>query len=286
MKRTFLATLCMLALPASAAGLPSPGARLPATGGVSQIEGAAGGGLTPWALIAGYGSRDQTGFTVFHTRADPTDFSLHASGVAVGIRDRVEFSYARQVLGLGRTVPGQSIGQDIFGVKVKVAGDAVFDQDRWMPQVAFGLQYKRNDDMAVPTALGARHAEGVDVYVAATKVWLGAAAGRNVLLNGTLRATKANQLGLLGFGGDRRDDYRLMPELSVGVFLTDNLVFGAEWRRKPDNLSVFREESFKDVYLAWFAGKRLSLTAAWVDLGQIADRTEQRAFYLSGQLAF
>ena len=25
------------------------------TGGVSQIEGAAGGGLTPWAVIGGYG---------------------------------------------------------------------------------------------------------------------------------------------------------------------------------------------------------------------------------------
>lgn len=286
MKRTFVFLLSLLAVPASAAGLPAPGARLPATGGVSQIEGAAGGGLTPWALIAGYGSRDQIGFTVFHTRADPTDFSLHASGVAVGIRDRLELSYARQLLGLGRTVPGQSIGQDIFGLKLKVAGDAVFDQDRWLPQVAVGFQYKRNDDMAVPSALGARHAEGVDFYVAATKVWLGAVFGRNLLLNGTLRATKANQMGLLGFGGDRCDDYRPMAEGSIGVFLTDTLVLGAEWRRKPDNLSSFREQSFKDVYVAWFPAKRLSLTAAWVDLGQIADRIDQRAFYLSGQLAF
>lgn len=270
----------------AAAGLPEPGSRLPATGGVSQIEGAGGGGLTPWALITGYGSRDQVGVTVFHTRADPTDFSLIATGVAVGIRDRVEVSYARQRLGLGSTVPGQAISQDIFGLKVKLAGDAVFDQDRWMPQLAVGLQYKRNDDMAVPKALGARHDEGVDFYLAATKVWLGAVFGRNLLLNGTLRATKANQMGLLGFGGDRRDEYRYMPEVSVGVFLTDRLVLGAEARRKPDNLSVFREETFKDVFVAWFPSKRVSFTAAWLDLGQIADRREQRAFYLSGQLAF
>jgi hypothetical protein len=191
----------------------------------------------------------------------------------VGVRDRIELSYARQRLGLGSTVPGQSISQDIFGLKVKLAGDAVFDQDRWMPQLAVGLQYKRNDDMTVPRALGARHDAGVDVYLAATKVWLGAVFGRNLLLNGTVRATKANQMGLLGFGGDRSDAYRYLPEISVGVFLTDRLVVGAEARRKPDNLSVFREETFKDVFVAWFPSKRVSVTAAWLDLGQIADRT-------------
>lgn len=34
------------------------GGRLLLTGGVSTIEGAGGGGLVPWALIGGYGTRD------------------------------------------------------------------------------------------------------------------------------------------------------------------------------------------------------------------------------------
>jgi len=183
-------------------------------------------------------------------------------------------------------VPGQSISQDIFGLEVKLAGDAVFDQNRWMPQVAFGLEDKRNDDMTVPRALGSRHDEDVDFYFAATKVWLGAVSGSNVLLNGTARATKANPMGLLGFGGNRPDECRYMPEASVGIFLTDSLILGAEARRRPDNLSVFREETFKDVFVTWFPSKRVSLTAAWLDLGWIADRKEQRAFHVSGQLAF
>jgi len=41
------------------------GDRLLATGGVSQIEGAGGGGLTPWALITGYGTDAQIGGTAF-----------------------------------------------------------------------------------------------------------------------------------------------------------------------------------------------------------------------------
>jgi len=124
-----LILLLFLAGTAWAGVLPDPGGRLPATGGVTQIEGAGGGGLVPWALISGYGTRDQVGVTAFYTQADPSDFRLHAAGIAVGIHDRVEISLAQQRLGLGSTVPGQSIDQNLFGVKLKVLGDAVFDQD-------------------------------------------------------------------------------------------------------------------------------------------------------------
>lgn len=273
----------LLPVTSQAAG---PGDRLYATGGVTQIEGAAGGGLTPWAVIAGYGTRDQIGVTAFFTRADPTDFDLQATGVAVGMYDRVEISYARQELGLGNTVPGQTIAMDTVGLKVRVIGDAVYDQDRWLPQIAVGAQYKHNLDMAVPTLLGAKDGSGVDWYVAATKVWLGGFFGRNLLLNGTLRATRANQLGLLGFGGDRNDDYRYMPEVSVAVLLTDRLAIGAEYRVKPDNLGAFPEDDFKDLFLAWFPCKRVSFTAAYVQLGQVADKRDQDAIYFSAQINF
>jgi Protein of unknown function (DUF3034) len=113
----FMVTAAALAVTTAQGAAPTGDSRLLATGGVTQIEGAAGGGLVPWALIAGYGSRDEVGATAFHTRADPTDFTLGSSGVAVGIHDRLELSVARQTLGLGKTVPGASIRQDILGVK-------------------------------------------------------------------------------------------------------------------------------------------------------------------------
>ena len=56
------------ALALAQAELPAGhGDKLLLTGGVSQVEGAAGGGLTPWALIAGYGTRDQVGAQAFAT---------------------------------------------------------------------------------------------------------------------------------------------------------------------------------------------------------------------------
>ena len=261
------------------------GERLLATGGVSQIEGAAGGGLVPWAVITGYGTRDQIGVSAFHTNIDIDDFALRSSGIAVGVYDRVELSLARQLFSLGSTVPGQSIRQDVIGIKIKLAGDAVIDQDSWMPQIAIGIQHKRNHDMAIPRALGARHDNGTDYYLSATKLYLAGLAGRNVLLNATLRATKANQLGLLGFGGDKRDRHQIEFEASAAIFLSDSVAIGAEYRFKPDNLSVFREDNYADFFAAWFVNKNVSLTIAVARLGQLADKKKQDGIYLSMQLS-
>ena len=138
----------LLALPCAEARAEG---RLLATGGITSIDGAAGGGIVPWALIGGYGTRDEIGATASYTQLEISDFRLRAASASVGFHDRVEVSLARQRLGLGSTVPGRSIEQDIVGLKVRAVGDAVFDQDRWMPQIAVGVQYKHNRDFdAVP----------------------------------------------------------------------------------------------------------------------------------------
>jgi Protein of unknown function (DUF3034) len=196
------------------------GDRLLGTWGVSQVEGAGGGGLTPWALVTGSGSRDQVSATAYATTwRSQGGYTLRALGAAVGLYDTVEVSAAQWRFGLSDTVPGESIAMDVIGAKWRVWGDAVHDQDRWWPQVAIGAQYKQNHDMTVPAALGARHGQDTDLYVAATKVWLGGLAGRNVLANLSLRTTRANQFGLLGFGGDQGDSRRVKAEGSVAVLL-------------------------------------------------------------------
>lgn len=264
------------------------GERLLATGGVMQIEGSAGGGLTPWALIAGYGTQDEVGGSAFYTHARTNGgFEMNLAGVAVGFDNRVEISFSHQRFGLSDVVPNEHLRLHTLGAKVRLFGDAVYDQDTWVPQVSAGVQVKHNVDFdKVPKALGAESATGVDVYISATKLYLGAIYGRNLLLNATLQATKANQFGLLGFGGDKNNNYQLQPAASAALMLTDNLLIGAEYRARPSNLSSFKENDAKDVFIAWFPVKNLSLTAAYIDLGDIASKENQSAWYLSGQLSF
>jgi Protein of unknown function (DUF3034) len=285
LKLPFLILICIASLSVLSA---HAGDRLLATGGVSQIEGAGGGGLTPWALIAGYGTEDQIGGAAFYTRAKTRDaFELNTGGIAVGFYNRIELSVSQTKFELGNTVPKESIRLNTLGVKLRLFGDAIYDQDSWVPQVAVGALVKHNEDFdLVPTLLGAKDATGVDYYLAASKLYLDALFGRNIILGGTLIATKANQFGLLGFGGDLRDDYQIKPSYSAAIMVTDNLLVGMEYRYKPDNLSSFNENDAKDVFVTWFPHKRVSITAAAVDLGDVADKTNQTAWYLSGQLSY
>ncbi|MBD0273736.1 MAG: DUF3034 family protein [Acetobacteraceae bacterium] len=262
--------------------------RLVGTAGVTSLEGAGGGGLVPWALITGYGSRNGFGANLHATGVRLTDFSLGATGLAVGVADRLELSYQHQWfdtrgagarLGLGR---GYTFEQDIFGAKLRLFGDAVADQDRWWPQVSIGLQHKVSADRDVVRAVGARDAAGTDFYVAATRLFLDA----GLLVNGTLRLTRANQFGLLGHGGDGHDGYTLQPELSAALLVSRRVALGAEFRARPDNLRFASEKASFSAFAAWFAGHHLSVTLAYVDLGEVANQGRQNGVYLSLQAVF
>jgi hypothetical protein len=280
-------TILMSALLLSAACSQAAGNRLLATGGVMDIEGSAGGGAVPWALIAGLGTDEQIGGSGFCTQARQQKFALRACGFAIGFHDRVEVSYARQNFDLDEIIPGESIGVDVAGVKVRLLGDAVFDQDRWYPQLSLGVQYKKNRDFDfVPALLGASDDSGFDIYLAATKVYLAGPFSRTWLLNATARSTRANQFGILGFGGDVENGRTINAELSAAVFLTDAIVIGTEFRQKPDNLGSFGEDDFWDLFAAWFPSKHFSVTAAYTDLGRIAMMPGQHGAYLSLQGSF
>lgn len=263
------------------------GGKLLLTGGVSTIDGAAGGGLTPWAVTGSYANPGEVGGTAYYTHVRTQDFALDGYGAALTINDRIELSVARQefdtrnagaALGLGA---GFKFKQNILGAKVRIAGDAVLDSDSAMPQIAAGMLYKHNEQGDVVRLVGARDDSGTDVYVSATKLFL----GQSLLLNGTLRATRANQNGLLGFGGDRKNGYSIEPEVSVAYLLRRDLAVGAEYRVKPNNLGFAREQDWADLFLAWAPTKHFSLTAAYVQLGDIATFRNQRGWYLSAQLA-
>lgn len=301
-----------LAVTALACGLAQADTgKLLLTGGVSSIDGAAGGGLTPWAVIGSNATDGEVGATAHISRASTQDYGLTTYGAALGFKDRIELSVARQDFNASPAIalngiapfgvtPGQHIKMDIVGLKVRVAGDAVLDSDTLMPQIAVGVEHKRarpGSIQSVYNFLGVKNS-GTDLYVSATKLFL----AQGILVNGTLRYTKANQNGLLGFGSAApgRDSYSLQPEFSVAYLLRKDLAVGMEYRFKPNNLEslgraaglgdALREDDWKDIFIAWAPSKNLSLTLAYVDLGRIVpgvtNNRKQKGAYLSAQVAF
>jgi hypothetical protein len=259
--------------------------RLLATGGVAQVEGAGGGGLAAWALIAGYGTDNGMGLRGHATTVVLPDYRLTTLGVSTGLFDRVELSYAWMefdTLGVGAALglgQGFTFHQHVFGAKLRLFGDAIYDQDGWLPQVSVGLQHKQNDRGAVIAFIGGKSDTGTDYYLAASKLFL----AESLLVNATVRATRANQLGILGFGGDKHSGYSAQFEGSVAYLLDRTFAIGAEFRTRPSNLSIAREGSAHDLFAAWFPNKNISFTLAYADLGNIVIRDDQRGLYFSVQ---
>lgn len=269
--RLFFLLAALLGSPACLAG-----SKIIATGGATNIEGSAGGGIVPWALLNGYGSSGEWAATAFATQVGVDDFTLNVQGVSVSYDNSWEWSLARQRFQLDSL--GGELHQDIFGVKYHLAGELLYTA---LPQFSLGLQYKKHRDFALPQAVGARDDSGLDIYLAASKVLFDQIAGRNLLLNATLRATKANQTGLLGFGSADNHDYQLLFEGSVVLLLNYNLALGFEFKQKPDQLAFAHEQHWRDIFAAWFVNKHLSLVVGYADLGSIAGFSRQQGYYFS-----
>ncbi len=262
--------------------------KLLATGGVSNVEGAGGGGISTWALITGYGTKDGVGGNAHFTYLPLSNYTVRSTGAAIGFFNRVEVSYSHlwfdtgstgAKLGLGR---GFTFEQDVVGVKARIFGDIVYDQDTWLPQVSAGAEYKTTNQANVLRAIGARDNQGVDFYVAASKLFL----GQSLLVNAAVRMTRANQIGILGFGGPRGNSYEPQLEASVAYLVAKNVAIGGEYRTMPSNLGFTKASDWKTAYVAWFISKNASVTVAYANLGTIATFKNQQGVYLSAQIGF
>jgi hypothetical protein len=273
--------------------------KLPLTAGFSDLEGSGGGGLVPLAVISGYGSSTSWGANAHFTNIQLNDLHLYTYGLAVGVLDRVELSYTHEQLDItSGPLDGLGVKLDVAGLKIKLFGDALYGQDSWVPQVSVGAQYKHNDGIkhaeAVGLAgvfstkqLGAQSDHGTDIYLAATKVFL----AESVLVNVVVRETKANQFGLLGFGGDRHRGYSTRPEGTIAYLVTRKLAIGGEIRSAPHNLGVDDQSSAWTIFAGWTPTRNLSLVAAYLNIGSVLAPVtnvsrHQAGPYLSVQAGF
>lgn len=289
----YLNPLLLASLVGGGATLTAPAAeaeqgRLIATGGASSIEGGAGGGIIPWAVLAGYGEQGEWGGSAFATHVDLPDYTLDVVGAAASYGNRVEISYAHQRFDLGSLVsklslPEDNLTQDIFGVKVRLFGDLIYDQ---LPQVSAGLEYKHQNDFLIPSLVGAKRDSDVEGYLTASRLFMGAAFGYNVVVNAGLRYSRANETGLMGFGGDRRDTRSVLKEGGAAILFNPHWAVGMDYREKPDNLSFAGESDWADFFVGWFPNKHVSVVLAYAKLGEIATLDNQNGTYLSLQGSF
>jgi hypothetical protein len=327
-----------------------------ATPGVSMTDGAGGGGITPWATITGYETRDGINGNVHYTYVNLPNYSLNSLGASIGFYDRVELSYAYDILptgstfntigllsnavgailsdpilsktanALGLTAGNQLAGgvdpwnttikMHVVGAKVRLIGEAIYDSDNLIPQVAVGGFYKWNENKTLLETLQADKSKDYEAYIAVTKIFFPI----STLLNVTGRYTSANQTGLTGFGSD----HKMRVEASLAYLLKKDTAIGVEFQQHGHNMDgknvtlgggvdlsalvnnpilaptfktvglssgvvdtlTQKESNWYDAFVAFFPSKNLSITMAMAYLGQITFTPNQTGFYISLQAAF
>lgn len=324
---------CALAL--AAGGLCAPAhagwyndGKVLATGGVITVDGAGGGGITPWATISGYETRDGINGGLHYTWVYLPNYSLNSYGATIGFFDRVELSYTNSVLPTGSTFDtvglatrlisgtgvdtgvepfNTTIKMDVFGAKVRLFGEAIYDSDNLIPQVAIGGFYKSNRNETLLKTLQANKAKDWEAYLSATKIFF----PLNTLVNVTLRYTSANETGLTGFGGPNGNKKKIRPEVSIAYLLAKNTAIGGEYQRHGRNLEgksvvvnginvtdltgvlggtgqalIQHESDWYDLFFAYLPNKNLSFTLAYAMLGNITLTPNQNGFYFSMHATF
>lgn len=68
--------------------------------------------------------------------------------------------------------------------------------------------------------------------------------------------------------------------------MSRRIAIGGEYRRKPDNLNIAREDDWFDAFAAVAISRNVTATIAYADLGSIATVKKQRGVFLQLQTAF
>ena len=265
------------------------GSRLVATGGANSIEGSAGGGIVPWAVLAGYGDTGEFGCSAGVSHLATGDYGLRVIGGACSYGNRVEIALSEQELDLDGLRPllgladEQTLRQRSVSAKIRLYGDITYDR---RGQLSLGIVHKKNHDGWLARAAGAMRESDIEAYLSLGRLFIDGPFGHMWYGNVSLRYTRANQGGLLGFGGDLGRSRRLVPEVALAWFPWRKFAIGAEYRANPDNLSFAVGDDWTDLFVAWFPSKRWSVVAAWVDLGSVGTLDGQSGLFFSANGSF
>ncbi len=200
--------------------------------------------------------------------------------------DRLELGYGLDFFSFGdftsavRNATGISLSQTAvwlsnFNARFQLLKENEFNQ-KWLPALTFGVDYKVNAGISqvnkelngTLTTLGIPGNQGVDFTLYASKLLT--FLPRPVLINAGGRATRGQELGLLGFS----NNYSFLFEGNVAIFLTDWLILAGEYRQQPNDYTaipglVSKSGDWWTVDLAWVVSKNFTIAGGYGYFGNV-----------------
>jgi hypothetical protein len=240
--------------------------------------------------------RPSAGFVYVHLGSGR---DLEALTVTETPWQRLELGYGYDHLNLGDLptvlAPAYHIGNSVTmhnaNARLQFLREGEFNQ-KWVPALTAGIHYKYNEDIQdIDRALGGllsknrlSNHEGLDFTLYGSKMLT--FLPRPLLLNLGGRATKAAQLGLLGF----TPEYSFVFEGSAVVMLTDRLLFAAEYKEKPRDFPaigpVGHEDDWWTIDAGYIVSPHLTVAAGYGHFGTVANHTANGSWGLAVKWEF
>lgn len=268
-KRSLVAGVIGLSLAVSAqAGVPLNG--LQGNGGVAFNPLAYPSGQNKEAKSDSPLSKPQ--FGAWYVNLSDVNVDWTAIGVSETIYDRLELSYGYEVVApKGENIKKSNIGAKLLVVPENAGGKA------YIPAIAFGSIRKSTDNVAEGSDDSA-----FDFYGVATKLITQLPVP--VLISGGLLSTKEQVTGVFGYNKD--SDLTVFG--NIDVIPLSFLAVGFEYKQGAE-FDTFKNASYWDAHLAYFANKNLTLVGAYVNAGDEKSTTTTGlgdGLVLSAQYAF
>ncbi|SEO67399.1 DUF3034 family protein [Aquisalimonas asiatica] len=270
MRRPYLASLLLTALllPGATYGAPF------AAGLPGQIEGAAGGILTPGPQLAGTGDPVSGNVAITHARL--TDVQFTAIGASLTLDDRLELSAAQPNLGAGSS---DDVRQNVFAARLRLAGSA---SAPLRPAASLGVTHRRQRDFGLEERIGMAPERRND-WDATLSTGGGYRFGpaQAVLLHATARYTRANSGGLFGFGNAENDQHRVQLEGAIHTSLTRRLSLSGEYREHRHQPAADPGDPWWSAYAGYGINDEVHLALGWQDLGRLGGKPRQNGPFIA-----
>jgi hypothetical protein len=214
---------------------------------------------------------------------------LTAETLTENLLGRIELGYSWERFALGElprkleTATGADVHESAMNLQnFNIRGMLVKDGDfctSWVPAVTAGIHYKYNQNWSTLnnelggalSSIGVTHRDGLDFTLYTTK--LVKVLPRPFLVSAGVRASKAAQIGLLGF----TDDYKATAEANFGLFVTDHFIIAGEYREKLSDYKqvpglVYKEHDWFTADAAYIVNNRLTVGAGYGYFGEVLDQ--------------
>jgi hypothetical protein len=265
----------------------------------TTTDGVAGGGLVPHAYLSGVSHWpnpegnmkivNKPRLATWYVSLPEADLNWFSIGGNITMFNRLELGFAENYINIDEpaSIATSEMGLDLDNNLVALSSKLLLvKEEKWLPEISIGAVYKYTnfDNLEVFEHEGKEmysNNKGIDFFGVASKMFFiplpHMALPLPLFMNAGVKSTKAQQLGVVGFGDERDEVFFgstsiLVPANIIFPFIKNGLfIFGFEYVDDVDvgmnSLGPMKTNRQYDVHIVYDTNKNLAFILSYLNTG-------------------